>query len=860
MTAERWRQIEKVFEAVSDYPAAERESRLTEECAGDIELRREVESLLSCDQEDEHFAEEAVQGTAEILARETSVSVVGKRFGMYRITQIISHGGMGSVYEAVRDDGHYEQKVAIKLIKRGMETSLDIRRFRRERQILARLDHPHIGRLLDGGSTPEGLPYLVMEYVEGRSITEYCRDQSLSIEEILKLVLQVAGAVQYAHQKLVVHRDLKPGNILVTSESGPKLLDFGIAQLVQPEEATDPLSRTYTTMLLTPDYASPEQIRGEPVTAGSDVYSLGLVLYELLTGKKAHRIRGRSRAEIERVVCHTEVETPSAAAGLRGLRGDLDNILLMALRKEPDRRYSSIEALAEDIRRYLDGRPVSARPDTLTYRAGKFIWRNRLGLTAASIVVLSLIGGIVAIKIQSRRAERRFQQVRELAATMIFDVDDRISNLAGTLQARVFLADTAIRYYDSLAQESHGDESLQWELAKGYERVGRLQAGNLSNERQGHLGPGLGKDAAALVSFHKALVIEERLVSRHPNRDYRQHLMMLYQNIGMLEPDAERAIEYMRKGLLVASEMNPRPKGEAGANLSNQLLVGLGKAQLRAGDPRSALASYRSAAAAIEAREGAAAALAAMGDLEQSLKMFQDLAAFAELRMSEAGWPEGSIVWRSVARYLATRWLAVANLLGNPRELNLGRPDEASPYCRRAISLAERLVRRDPNDIPVKHVLSDAYLTEAALLQDRSSAKALESARKAIPSAAAHAQIAYSLSKLGRREEALSELKRAINEGNSSPETAVFIHHQLGDLSGDSTHYRQALAIAENAVAQKPLMMPLRRTVADCYEKLGQFDKSLEIWRRWTNFGISSPYDKRRERQAEAALKNIQHP
>lgn len=860
MTTERWRQVEKVFEAVSECSASERESRLAEECGGDNQLRKEVESLLICDQDDDQFAEQAVQGTAEILARETSVSVVGKRFGPYRITGLIGHGGMGSVYEAVRDDDQYDQKVAIKLIKLGMESSVDIRRFRRERQILARLDHPNIARLVDGGSTPEGSPYLVMEYVEGRPITEYCRDRSLSIDQKLKLILQVAGAVQYAHQKLIVHRDLKPGNILVTNEGIPKLLDFGVAQLVQPEESTGATPRTYTTAwLLTPDYASPEQIRGEPVTAASDVYSLGGVLYELLTGKRAHRINGRSAAEIERAVCQAEVETPSAAAGLRELRGDLDNILRMALRKEPERRYSSVERLAEDLRRHLDGRPVSARKDTLAYRAGKFVGRNRLALAAAGLLALSLTGGVIATAFQARRAERRFQQVRELAGTMIFEVNDRISNLPGTVDARAFLADTAIRYYDSLARESQGDESLQWELARGYERVGRLQAGNLPNEKAGLLGPGLGKDAEALASFRKALVIEERLVSRRPHRDYQQHLMMLYQNIGMLEPDPARAIEYLRKGLKVANEISPPPKGQAGSMLSHQLLVGLGRAQLRAGDPASALATYRSTEV-IEARQGVAEALAAMGDLEQSLKRFQDLAEFADLSLSkfpERRIPEGSVAWRSVARYLAIRWLAMANLLGNPRELNLDRPDEALPYCRRAISLADRLVRRDPNDVPVKDLLSDAYLTEAALLQDRDPAKALESARKAIPSAAAHARIAHSLHKLGRRDEALSELKQALNERTLPPETAVFIHHQLGDLQAGSAHYRQALTIAQKAVAERPLMMPLRRTLADCYEKLGQFDKSLEIWRSWTQFGVSSPYNSRREREAQAALKKL---
>ncbi len=402
---------------------------LTQYCGDDADLRREVEALLSEDESDD-FLQVPIKEVAQSLPPLKSDNYIGRDIGSYHVVRLLGQGGMGAVYLAERADAEYYRQVALKIVRRGMDSSFVLKRFRVERQILATLEHPNIAQLLDGGTTDDGLPYFVMEYVQGQPLTEYCNTGQLSLTDRLKLFLAVCAAVQHAHQKLIVHRDLKPSNILVTTDGTPKLLDFGIAKLLDPTLSPTAITRTQTSMrMMTPDYASPEQVRGLPITAASDVYSLGVVLYELLAGERPYQFDSYSPAEIERAICDTEVERPSAlaervkdesgkakpGAGLfrhsssifhrSSLRGDLDNIVLMALRKEPDRRYQSVEQLAEDIRSYLAGRPISARRESSVYRAGKFVRRHKLGVTAAALILLSLLGGIVATTRAARIAQ-----------------------------------------------------------------------------------------------------------------------------------------------------------------------------------------------------------------------------------------------------------------------------------------------------------------------------------------------------------------------------------------------------------------------------------------------------------------------
>jgi serine/threonine-protein kinase len=432
MTPEQWQQVQELFHAASEQAPEAQAAFLDQACGDDLALRSEVESLLASDEGAGSFIDGAIQGAVGLAAANLIPSDVGRQIGPYKLVRELGRGGMGTVYLATRADEAYQKRVAIKLIKRGMDTDEIIRRLRYERQILANLDHANIARLLDGGTTEDGLPYFVMEYIEGQPIHRYCEHRQLSLVERLKLFRIVCAAVHYAHQNLVVHRDLKPGNILVTEDGSPKLLDFGIAKVLHPEDASETLSATAAGLRpMTPEYASPEQVRGEPVTTASDVYSLGVLLYELLTGRRPHQFRNSLPQEIERILTTEEPERPSQVKGKRKkekgksaigerllpftfylfpsaqpLRGDLDNIALMALRKEPQRRYTSVEQFSEDIRRYLDGLPVIARKDTLGYRASKFIRRHTVGVAMAAVVSLLIIGFGVTMAVQSARIAR----------------------------------------------------------------------------------------------------------------------------------------------------------------------------------------------------------------------------------------------------------------------------------------------------------------------------------------------------------------------------------------------------------------------------------------------------------------------
>lgn len=442
MENDSWRKVEAIVGMTLEQAPHEQSTFLDATCAGDEALRDEVMSLLALEDKTVDFLEApAVEFAAELFTEDSGSSIKEQRIGAYKLLREIGRGGMGMVYLAARADELYEKQVAIKLIRRGLDTEDILRRFRNERQILANLDHPNIARLLDGGTTGDGVPYLVMDYVEGVQINEYADAHKLSITERLKLFRAVCAAVQYAHQHLVIHRDIKPGNILITSEGTPKLLDFGIAKLLDSEQTQNAAHTITELRAMTPEYASPEQVRGETVTTATDIYSLGVLLYELLTGHRPYRIKNRRPDEAAQIICEEAPEKPSRVIShtedestvsgkpatlhslslIRGavpeilrrlLSGDLDNIILMAMRKEASRRYASVEQFSADIKRHLDGLPVIARKDTFKYRATKFVRRNRLGVAAAAIILLSLLGGMMATIWQAREARAQAQAAR----------------------------------------------------------------------------------------------------------------------------------------------------------------------------------------------------------------------------------------------------------------------------------------------------------------------------------------------------------------------------------------------------------------------------------------------------------------
>lgn len=436
--SEQWDRVNEVFHAALDEDPKNLNRFLEEACGTDRSLRDEVESLLEAHQQAEGVIQTvAVEKAIESLVEQEEQFSPQQIVGPYKIVREIGRGGMGSVYLAERADQEFEKKVALKVVKRGMDTAFVLRRFRNERQILANLDHPNIARLLDGGTTATGLPYFVMEYVEGRPIDAYCDSLKLTIQQRLILFRQVCAAVAYAHRNLVIHRDLKPSNILVPPDGVPKLLDFGIAKVFQPQ-----VEETSATVagprLMTPEYASPEQAQGLAVTTLSDIYSLGVVLYELLTGRLPYEVKGGAGPELARIITQTEPKLPSSVVYnvrekentdvpesisqlregnpdrlSRRLRGDLDNIAMMALRKEPGRRYQSVEQLSTDIERHLNGFPVLARKDTVVYLATKFVRRNKIAVAAGTFAVLAIFISAIAAGIIQWRANRREKLLQE---------------------------------------------------------------------------------------------------------------------------------------------------------------------------------------------------------------------------------------------------------------------------------------------------------------------------------------------------------------------------------------------------------------------------------------------------------------
>ncbi len=503
MTPDLFQRAKGIYLDAIERREQDRGAFVVESCAGDAELRDEVEALL---------ASEAHQDLEGVVVAEAlrlggnpaaAPGPLPSRIGPYEILSELGHGGMGAVYLGVLRDAGLERRVALKVVRGELGSDFLRERFHTERRILSGLEHPNIARLYDGGTTPDGLPWFAMELVEGEHLLESADRRGLGRDDRIRLFLQVCDAVQFAHRHLVVHRDLKPGNILVSRDGTPKLLDFGLAKLldVPSEERTATEHR-----LLTPEYASPEQVRGERITTATDVYSLGVVLFRLLTGALPYQTKTASSAELQRAV----IDQPPPNTG-PVLGADLDTVLRKALAKEPERRYATVQEFAEDLRRHLDGRAVLARGDSFAYRAGKFLRRHRYGAAAAAAVALSLAGGAGVAFWQAARARaseavahRRFEEVRSLAKTILFELHDEIAPLPGSTKARATLVSTALRYLDALAADAGSDPALARDVAAGYARLGRVQGGHNAT---------LGDRGAALRSHNAAIRLLEPLAS-----------------------------------------------------------------------------------------------------------------------------------------------------------------------------------------------------------------------------------------------------------------------------------------------------------------------------------------------------------
>jgi non-specific serine/threonine protein kinase/serine/threonine-protein kinase len=486
MRRELWPEVESLF-ATAIKLAEDERLAYVERSSSNLEVRGEVESML------------AAHGPAlGFLLPDAPPS--GRRFGSYRITGELGRGGMGAVFLAERDDDQFQKQVAIKVIAVSAENPEMLRRFRSERQILATLEHPNIARLLDSGVSNDGLPFIVMEYIEGTPITVFCRSRPL--DQRLKLFETVCVAVHFAHQHLVVHRDIKPGNILVTTDGIPKLLDFGVAKIVDPPGGA-PGDMTATVLRpLTPDYASPEELAGGAVSTAGDVYSLGVVLFELITGERPGRLAAKPGDEIR---------IPP------GIPSDLSWILRKAMRREPLERYAAASELAADVERYLTQRPVAARRGTFRYTARKFVQRHRTVAAAAAVAVLLLVASALALAHSARvaeaerlKAQQRFEQVRTLANSLVFEIHDGIAALPGSTAVRKTLVARALEYLDTLEKGSSGDIGLELELSRSYSRLGSVQGNPASNN--------LGDLQGALASYARAAGILQRVLAAAPGR------------------------------------------------------------------------------------------------------------------------------------------------------------------------------------------------------------------------------------------------------------------------------------------------------------------------------------------------------
>ncbi|MBI4747962.1 MAG: protein kinase [Acidobacteria bacterium] len=877
MTPERYQKLTELFHAALDQPPELRAAFLAQACGDDHDLQAQVEKLLARHEESGDLIDPSVRDAGMKFASTTVLeqeakSMIGRQIGIYRIVKEIGRGGMGVVYQAVRTDDPHYKPVAIKILKRGMDTDSILSRFYRERRILAGLDHPHIARLLDGGTTPDGLPYFVMEYIDGQPIHTYCDTRRLSITERLKLFRTVCSAIQYAHQNLVVHRDLKPGNILVTADGTPKLLDFGIAKVIKSDESsqedftqvdlTQPGQRP-----MTPAYASPEQIRGEVVTTATDVYCLGVLLYELLTGQLPYQLSASNPDETLKIICTQKPGRPSTlmnrrskvfpkaaslqaleAASLvregtadrlrRRLTGDLDNIVLMALRKDPRRRYSSVEQFSEDIRRHLEGRPVSARQDTFGYRAGKFIQRNKLGVGVAAALTITLLGGIMTTTWQARvaqveraKAERRFNELRKLARAFIFDFHDKIENLQGSTPARELLVKQGLEYLDNLAAEAAGDQSLQYDLAMAYQKVGDIQGRPYA--------PNLGDSAGAVQSYRKSLHILEKLTQDNPqNQQVAFDLSVGIERVGDIlarTGDTTGAIQHytqafeLQKTLLAAAPSN----GEYQKHLA-MCFTKLGDTLTTTGDLIGALDKYQQALFIRESLLNSALPQTPVKRAQavSYYRIGNTLEAIADLTSNRIGdLPEVQAIYREAltahqkvqamveelsatdhvtARTqhdLASSLIHVSKLLAKT-----GATQEALQTAQKALELCEKLADADPKNVEIRSQLSltnhwfgDIDLAAGnptrAIKKYQTALLLRETLLSTDPTNAEYRQF-------------LVGLHQALGK----------VYFQTGEMKQALSHYRQALELGEATLETNPSNAMLGR---QCSQLLNQLSAVL---------------------------------
>jgi non-specific serine/threonine protein kinase/serine/threonine-protein kinase len=693
MSGAFWDEVRDLFHAASSVPAA---TRAPLRARADTGVRVEVESLHAAHDEPGAFLDRSVW---ELIDAHEGERLAGSLIGPYRIIRPLGRGGMGTVFLAMREEGDFTQKVAIKLVRGGQSL---VQRFRQERQILAGLEHPNIAHLVDGGTTADGLPYLVMEYVDGTPIDAFARN--LPQAEKLRLFLDLCDAVQYAHRSLVIHRDIKPANVLVTGDGTPKLLDFGIAKLAAPETR----AAATPTRLMTPEYASPEQLLGRPVTTATDVYSLGVLLFELLTGAKPFDGATRTASS----------EAPRASQHLRALRGDLDTILQCALAVDPARRYGSVERLADDLRRHLSGHPVLARRPTFGYRTAKFVRRNVLAVAAAAAIAVVTAVAFVTTLHQKQLAERRFEEVRSLAHSVVYEIHDAIAPLPGSTPARELLVRRALVYLDALAAEAKDNRELRLEVAGAYMKIGDVQG--LPYRAN------LGDTAGAMTSYRKALAMTDGLPPSELTADLHDRIGFVAQR-GFRWDEALRAHTTARA---IRETLPPAPElARTWTAIGDCLYIGR--------KSKSAQQAYESALAVVARLPRSPDALMESGRAHQRLGGFHS-------GLMARDWPKAIAHHDAALRALAERsalapgdavarrnWADQIVMKATAQNL-MGDGAGALESTTRALVILRELAAADPKNVEAQKDLAFAYGEQGAALRKLGR---IDEARAAVTSA-----------------------------------------------------------------------------------------------------------------------------
>ncbi|BDC51443.1 hypothetical protein F183_A37590 [Bryobacterales bacterium F-183] len=817
----------------------------------------------------------------------------GSMLGPYKLLEVLGEGGMGVVYRAERADGELTQQVAIKVVRGGgLISGPTLERFRNERQILSRLEHPNIARLYDAG-TSAGLPYFVMEYVQGTSITAYCNEKDLSIPDRLRLFRTVCEAVQYAHSNLVIHRDLKPGNILVTEQGTVKLLDFGIAKVLTENTADT------STQAFTPDYCSPEQVRGEPVSTATDVYALGCILYELLSGKRAHNLSNASASEIVEAVCHREPQRLTAAARpalQRALAGDLETIVHRAMQKDPNLRYALVDLLRRDIDSHLQGHPIAARPQTILYRTGKFLRRNQLAVTAATIATLLLIGTTVFAVNRANQAQERFNQLRKIARTFIFDFNDELQRVPGNTKATALLVSTASEYLENLSRSAGNDRELILELAAAYERLATVQGGSNIN---------LNQRAAALESRRRA--IDLRLSVAGTNVEENGKLVTIAGRITNDLKDLGRLDEAVAAGtraLEISNRLLPNPPSHLKPEVA-MVHVFLARAIRRKGDLATAESHLQKADALLAASTGENAPRLTLlarldrGQLLLHLGMLDEAAA--QLQAVErdlpgvvAKLPPGRFR-QATLRFLPSAWALLADIHDNAFKASLDDPKRSLAYTEKLCAEWTGHLSRDPNDNYARAELGSCWIAkgmsgrklnpEQAVLDVRRgleiySQSVAGSSKKVTNDPHGETVLALSLQAAGKPDQARAAISSAVQtlremvdrQKDDLPTRALLISALVSKAKIDhALHNREDAqkAAAEAAELAHTLTtatdLALLAPAASAYEALADLapdpatscqwrGKQFQLWQNWT--ASKSPWVARQKQAVAEKMKS----